>query len=310
MRARRSTLRLSLCLAVLFFVSSVGHAQIDRASISGTITDPSGAVVVGATVTATNTETGQVESVKTGADGAYTISLLHIGSYSVEASASGFRKALQSGVVLNVNQVARVDLHLNVGPTTEVADVTSAAPIVATETSSLGTVETQQRIADLPLNGRLFTQLAWLGPGASPGSSSGIGLSGSTDDNRPGIQLAVNGLWGFDNNFLLDGVDNNAIGDGTIAVNPSPDAIGQFRVEENSMKAEFGRGGAAVNAALKSGTNVVHGGAFEYIRNNVLDARNYFDTPSAGPKARLERNQFGAYIGGPIIKDRTFFFGD
>lgn len=310
MRARRSSLRLSLCLAVLFFASNVVHAQIDRASISGTITDPSGAVVVGATVTATNVGTGQVETVKTGADGGYTISLLHIGSYSVEASASGFQKALQSGIVLNVNQVARVDLQLNVGPSTEVAQVTGAAPLVATETSSLGTVETQQRIADLPLNGRLFTQLAWLGPGASPGSSFGIGLSGSTDDNRPGIQLAVNGLWGFDNNFLLDGVDNNAIGDGTIAVNPSPDAIGEFRVEENSMKAEFGRGGAAVNAALKSGTNVVHGGAFEYIRNDVLDARNYFDTASAGPKARLERNQFGAYVGGPIIKDRTFFFGD
>ena len=122
--------------------------------------------------------------------------------------------------------------------------------------------------------------------------------------------MAVNGLWGFDNNFLLDGVDNNAIGDGTIAVNPSPDAIGEFRVEENSMKAEFGRGGAAVNAALKSGTNHVPWRRFEYMRNDVLDARNYFDPASNGPKARLQRNQFGADIGGPIIKDRTFFFGD
>ena len=121
----------------------------------------------------------------------------------------------------------------------------------------------------------------------------------------------MNGLWGFDNNFLLDGVDNNAIGDGTIAVNPSPNAaIGEFRVEENSMKAEFGRGGAAVNAALKSGTNEFHGGAYEYMRNDGLDARNYFDPPDNGPKAILHRNQFGAYIGGPIIKNRTFFFGD
>ena len=278
--------------------------------ISGTITDPSGAVVSGASVTVTSAETGHAVTVTTGSDGSYTASLLHIGTYSVEATAGGFQKTLQPGVILNVNQVARVDLQLKVGTVNQITQVTGGSPLLATETSSLGTVETEKRIVDLPLNGRLFTQLAWLGPGVSPGSSSGIGLSGSTDDNRPGIQLAVNGLWGFDNNFLLDGVDNNAIGDGTIAVNPSPDAIGEFRVEENSMKAEFGRGGAAVNAALKSGTNTIHGGVFEYMRNDVLDARNYFDPASNGPKARLQRNQFGADIGGPIIKDRTFFFGD
>ncbi len=186
-----------------------------------------------------------------------------------------------------MNQVARVDLQLKVGTVNQITQVTAASPLLATETSSLGTVETEKRIVDLPLNGRLFTQLAWLGPGVSPGSSSGIGLSGSTDDNRPGIQLAVNGLWGFDNNFLLDGVDNNAIGDGTIAVNPSPDAIGEFRVEENSMKAEFGRGGAAVNAALKSGTNEFHGGVYEYMRNDGLDARNYFDPARQWPESHF-----------------------
>lgn len=310
MAAPANALRFASCFLGMIFAATMLQAQIDRASISGTITDPSGAVVSGVKVTVTNLGTGQSMTVTTGVDGSYTASLLHIGTYSLEASGSGFRKSVQSGIVLNVNQVVRVDLQLKVGSANQITEVTSEAPLIATETSSLGTVETQQRIADLPLNGRLFTQLAWLGPGASPGSTSGIGLSGSTDDNRPGIQLAVNGLWGFDNNFLLDGVDNNAIGDGTIAVNPSPDAIGEFRVEENSMKAEFGRGGAAVNAALKSGTNNFHGGAFEYMRNDVLDARNYFDPATNGPKARLQRNQFGAYIGGPIIKDRTFFFGD
>jgi hypothetical protein len=113
---------------------------------------------------------------------------------------------------------------------------------------------------NLPLNGRNFTQLAWLGPGATPGSSAGIGLTTSTDDPRQGVQLAVNGLYGFDNNFLLDGVDNNEFGEGTIAVQPSPDALQTFSIEESSMKAEFGRGGAAVNAVLKSGTNAFHGG--------------------------------------------------
>ena len=298
---------LVMCTLVMFLSAATLQAQIDRASISGTVTDPSGAVVPGATVVVTNTGTSEGVTLTTGTDGSYTASLLHVGIYSVEATAHGFEKTLQSRIQLDLNQVARVDLQLKVGAAGEVTEVTGEAPLVATETSSLGTLETGNRIVDLPLNGRLFTQLAWLGPGASQGSSSGIGLSGSTDDNRPGIQLAVNGLWAFDNNFLLDGVDNNGIGDGTIAVNPSPDAIGEFSVEENSMKAEFGRGGAAVNAALKSGTNQVHGGAFEYMRNDALDAKNFFNT---GNKAALHRNQFGGDVGGPIIKDKTFIFGD
>jgi Carboxypeptidase regulatory-like domain/TonB dependent receptor len=297
----------SVVFALCLFATTTLYGQIDRGAISGTITDPAGAVVQGATVTVTNTGTGQITTLTTGSDGSYTARSLHIGTYSVEARSAGFRNTLQTGIQLDVNQVVQVDLKLALGTANEIAQVTGAAPLLATETSSLGTVETQERIENLPLNGRLFTQLAWLGPGTSPGSSSGIGLSGSTDDNRPGIQLAVNGLWAFDNNFLLDGVDNNGIGDGTIAVNPSPDAIGEFRVEENSMKAEFGRGGAAVNAALKSGTNQVHGGLFEYMRNDVLDARNYFNNAT---KAPLHRNQFGAFIGGPIIKNHTFFFAD
>jgi len=299
-----------ICLAVVFLVAGRLRAQIDRASISGTVTDPSGAAVAGATVTVTNGGTNQSQTITTDSSGLYTARLLHIGTYSVEATAKGFERSLHSGIELNVNQVAQVDLQLKVGSASETTQVSADPPLISTETSSLGTEETQQRIVDLPLNGRLFTQLAWLGPGTTPGSSSGIGLSGSTDDNRPGIQLAVNGLWAFDNNFLLDGVDNNGIGDGTIAVNPSPDAIGEFRVEENSMKAEFGRGGAAVNAAFKSGTNQLHGGAYEYLRNDALDARNYFDPASNGPKAPLHRNQFGFFIGGPIIKNRLFIFGD
>jgi len=308
--AHSKTIRVVICLAVVFLVAGRLRAQIDRASISGTVTDPSGAAVAGATVTVTNGGTNQSQTITTDSSGLYTARLLHIGTYSVEATAKGFERSLHSGIELNVNQVAQVDLQLKVGSASETTQVSADPPLISTETSSLGTEETQQRIVDLPLNGRLFTQLAWLGPGTTPGSSSGIGLSGSTDDNRPGIQLAVNGLWAFDNNFLLDGVDNNGIGDGTIAVNPSPDAIGEFRVEENSMKAEFGRGGAAVNAAFKSGTNQLHGGAYEYLRNDALDARNYFDPASNGPKAPLHRNQFGFFIGGPIIKNRLFIFGD
>lgn len=310
MTAHSNTIRVVACFVAVFIAVGTLEAQVDRGTISGTITDSSGAVVAGATVTVTNLGTNQSVTLTTASDGSYTARLLQIGTYSVAATNSGFQKTLQSGIQLNVNQVAQVDLRLLVGTANQVTEVTGVPPLLATETSSLGTVETQQRIVDLPLNGRLFTQLAWLGPGTTPGSSSGIGLSGSTDDNRAGIQLAVNGLWAFDNNFLLDGVDNNGIGDGTISVNPSPDAIGEFSIEENAMKAEFGRGGAAVNATLKSGTNRIHGGVYEYMRNDALDARNYFDPTTNGPKAGLHRNQFGAYFGGPIVKNRTFIFGD
>ena len=221
--------------------------------------------------------------------------------------ASGFTRSELSGVQVGVNQVVRVDVELKVGSASQTVEVSAASPILSTETSSLSTIETGQRIVNLPLNGRNFTQLAWLGPGATPGSSAGIGLTTSTDDPRQGVQLAVNGLFGFDNNFLLDGVDNNEFGEGTIAVQPSPDALQTFSIEESSMKAEFGRGGAAVNAVLKSGTNSFHGGGFEYFRNSALDAANYFATTGKPP---FKRNQFGGFIGGPIIKDRTFFFGD
>jgi hypothetical protein len=298
------------CLVWLLVVlaSSIAlQAQIDRARIAGIVIDPSGAAVAGATVTVTNLGTGRVASISTASDGSYSATNLQIGNYSVEAVAPGFRKTVQSDIQLNVNDVVRVDLKLTLGSVTEQTVVTEAPPLLATETSSLGTVETGRRIVDLPLNGRNFTQLAWLGPATTPGATNAVGLNGSTDDNRPGISLSVNGLYGFDNNFLLDGVDNNGVGDGTIAINPAPDAIGEFRLEENSMKAEFGRGGAAVNAALKSGTNQIHGGAYEYLRNDGLDAKNYFNT---GSKAPLHRNQFGFYLGGPIIKNRTFIFGD
>ena len=173
-------------------------------------------------------------------------------------------------------------------------------------TSSLSTIETTERIVDLPLNGRNFVQLAWLGAGANQGAQNNGALRGTTDNNRPGIQVSVNGLTSFDNSFLLDGIDNNEIGQGTLIIQPAPDAIAEFRVEENSMRAEFGRGGAAVNVVLKSGTNKFHGGAYEFIRNDVLDARNYFDPA----RPAFQRNQFGALLGGPILRNRTFFFGD
>jgi Carboxypeptidase regulatory-like domain len=298
-----------ISLSVLVGLSFAGHcfAQIDKGTIAGTVKDAQGAVVPGANITITDTDTQQQRSLVTDKSGAYSAELLTAGTYSVAAEASGFTRAQLPGVQVGVNQVVRIDLELNVGSASQTVEVSAAPPILSTETSSLSTIETGQRIVNLPLNGRNFTQLAWLGPGATPGSSAGIGLTTSTDDPRQGVQLAVNGLFGFDNNFLLDGVDNNEFGEGTIAVQPSPDALQTFSIEESSMKAEFGRGGAAVNAVLKSGTNSFHGGGFEYFRNSALDAANFFATTGKPP---FKRNQFGGFLGGPIIKDRTFFFGD
>ena len=305
----KSILRHLLHFSAIVFLSSAStlFAQIDKGTIAGTVKDAQGAAVPDAKVTVTRTATGQERSLVTDKSGAYSAELLTAGTYSVAAEAPGFTRAELANVQLGVNQVLRLDIELKVGSASQTVEVSAAPPILSTETSSLATIETGERIVNLPLNGRNFTQLAWLGPGATPGSAAGVGLTTSTDDPRQGVQLAVNGLYGFDNNFLLDGVDNNEFGEGTIAVQPSPDALQTFSIEESSMKAEFGRGGAAVNAVYKSGTNQFHGGAFEYVRNSALDAANYFATTGKPP---FKRNQYGGFLGGPIIKDRTFFFGD
>src|SRR3989442_1514847 len=303
----------ALKLAFAFFVitcTSALFGQVDRGSIVGTVSDPSAANVQGAKVTVRNLATDQSVEVTTDTAGAYAANLLRPGTYSVTVERQGFKKAVNSSVEVGVNQVVRLDLNLQVGATTEVMEVTGAAPLLQTETSSLGTIETEKRISDLPLNGRNFIQLAYLGPGAN-GGMAGSNVSGGVFENeRANEALSVNGVRVSNNNFLLNGVDNNEFGLGGVVVLPPPDAIQEFRTEENSMSAEFGRGGAAVNVVVKSGTNRIHGGAFEFIRNDALDARNYFASPSPAPKPGFKRNQFGAFLGGPIKKDKTFIFGD
>jgi hypothetical protein len=295
-----------LCLLTLLLAATTAKAQLDRGSITGVITDPSGAVVAGARVSIIDTATGETVQFTTAKDGAYTARALNPSTYSVTAEQAGFHKTVQSGVVLSINQVVRIDLVLQVGSAGETVEVSAEPALIATDTSSLGTIETAQRITDLPLNGRNFIQLAYLGPGANLGYANTGANRGTTDNARPGIAISVNGLQSFDNNFLLDGVDNNEWGQGTLVIQPSPDAISEFRIEENSMKAEFGRGGAAINVALHSGANDIHGSVFYFLRNTVFDAVNYF----AEGKPQFHLNQFGGSFGGPIHKDRTFFFVD
>jgi len=280
-----------LCpLRVLIFASffcllwepSTLLAQVDRGGIVGTVNDASGAVVPGVTVTVTNVATNQSTKLTTDVYGNYTANLVRIGSYTVTAEKEGFQRTVQSNVDVSVNQVVRVNLVLQVGEVRQTIEITGAPPLLQTETSSLGTIETERRIVDLPLNQRNFIGLAYLAPGANSGQagSNASGESGAFENVRANEALSVNGLRVSNNNFLLNGVDNNEFGLGGIIALPPPDAIQEFRTEENSMSAEFGRGGAAVNIVLKSGTNDLHGGAYEFIRNDKLDARNKSRFPS------------------------------
>src|SRR6202047_5134261 len=292
-------------VALLLAGQPLLRAQVTTGRIAGVVTDPSGSAVPDVSVTVTQVDTATATTVDTDATGNYLATNLKIGTYTVSFQKQGFQRSVESNVDVGIGQVVRVDVGLKVGVVTQTVEVTGAAPLLQTETSSLGTIESEKRIVELPLNGRNFFKLAYLGPGANQGATGTSAGAGSTDNNRPGISLSVNGLRIFDNNFLLDGLDNNEFGNGTVVIQPPPDSIQEFRVEENSMNAEFGRGGAMVNIVLRSGTNQIHGAAWEFLRNDRLDARNYFATSQLG----FQRNQYGGQLGGPIIKDKMFIFG-
>ena len=296
---------LTVCAVSLLCESRVAQAQVTTGGIVGVVTDPSGSRVPGVTVTANEVATSTPTSVTSDASGEYSITPLKVGEYTVTFQKTGFQRLVQSNVSIGIGQVVKIDSVLKVGSVTQTVEVTDAPPLLEGETSSLGTIETERRIVELPLNGRNFFKLAFLGPGANEGASGTSAGVGSTDNNRPGIALAVNGLRIFDNNFLLDGFDNNEFGNGTVIIQPPPDSIEEFRVEENSMSAEFGRGGAMVNILLRSGTNQLHGTAWEFFRNNHLDARNYFATTPTP----FQQNQYGGQLGGAIVKDKMFIFG-
>lgn len=296
---------LVVCAVTLLWQSPTAKAQLTTGGIVGVVTDPSGSRVPDVTVTATEVATSTATTVTSDSSGSYSITPLKIGDYTVSFQKTGFQRLVQTNVTIEIGQVVKIDPVLKVGAVTQTVEVTDAPPLLEGETSSLGTIETERRIVDLPLNGRNFFKLAFLGPGANEGASGTSAGVGSTDNNRPGIALAVNGLRIFDNNFLLDGFDNNEFGNGTVVIQPPPDSIQEFRVEENSMSAEFGRGGAMVNILLRSGTNQLHGTAWEFFRNNHLDARNYF----ASSPTPFQQNQYGGQLGGAIIKDKMFLFG-
>ena len=307
-------MRTKAILVFLFSTSafSILQAQVDTATVVGAVQDSSGAVVPGASVTATEVNTNTKTSTRTDTAGNYVLTPLRIGNYSVAVEAQGFKKETRAGVVLQVQDRVRVDFALQVGALTEAVNIEAEVPVVQTESSSLGDVIGSRQITDLPLNGRDYTQLATLTAGVVKITENGGGINGSTSasNGNAGGAFAVNGTRGNLNNFMLDGIDNNSNDNAGNILRTNVDAIEEFKVQTSNYSAEFGRsGGAVINATIKSGTNQFHGTLFEFLRNSDLDARGFFESPDQA-KAPFKQNQFGGTLGGPIKKNKLFFFGD
>ncbi len=302
------------------FLTLPAFAQVSTAELSGDVTDPTGAAVAAAKVIAQNAETGATREAVTDTLGAYVMTLLPPGTYNLSVEAAGFRKTVQSGVVLQVNQRARVDCSLQVGQITETVQVTGTAPLLESQSSSLGSVVSERFVNELPINGRNFIQLAILSPGVSGVgfNVSGTIMSGARpDDRRPSSEIFSNGNREGSNNFLYDGVDNNDRLTLSIVLRPAIEAVREFKVQTNLYSADLGRNsGAIVDVVTKSGSNALHGSAFEFLRNSAFDARSFFNTKgSPFPPFRL--HQFGGSFGGPVVlpklyqgRNRTFFFVD
>ena len=303
------------CLGLFLLSSSNLYAQTFRGTILGTVTDSSGAVVVGTKVTVRNVDTSVERTTQTNADGQYIVPELPVGTYKVIFEKAGFETTVTTGVVVDVASERRVDSTLKPGELSQqVVVLADELPQVDATENTLGGVLTQDNVKDLPINGRDYTKLIFLNPGVA-GSPDQI-----TDSPGSFGEFSMNGARGRSNNYLLDGTDMNdgyrndpAINQGGVFATPSAilpiDAVAEMHVLSN-FESEYGRNaGAIVNIVTKSGTNQFHGDAFEYFRNNALDARNFFDSAPA-PQAPFHNNQFGGSLGGPIVQDKLFFFGD
>ena len=291
---------LGLWAGILCLTISPLHAQEQFASIAGLVTDPTGAVIPGAVVTVTNERTGVKNTVETNAEGYYTVTSLIPGTYDVAVSKAGFSSVTRVGANLDVAQNARIDVALTLGQVSQQIEVTASGTLLNTETAEVGNVVPQSGIDQLPLNGRLYLQLATFTPGVYADNLGGnfFGI--------PQTTVTVNGMRDSATAYFIDGANVMEQFFSGSSITPPPDAIQEFKVLTNDMSARYGAGGAIINAVLKSGTNSFHGNAYEFLRNDALDARNFF----APTTPKLEQNQFGASFGGPIVKNKTFFFAD
>jgi hypothetical protein len=282
------------------------QAQITTADLVGRVTDTSGGVLPGATVTLTNEGTGDVRVATTGDGGDYVFNLLPIGSYAVAVTLQGFG-AQSTKLTLSAGDRVRFDTKLQVGVLAETIIVTGFSPLLQTDTSTLSALVTEKAVQDLPVNGRNFVRLVQLAPGAHEGLPNSLASGTRPDDRRQTSAISINGALDNQNNQLIDGMDNNERAIGTIGVKPSIDAIAQVKIQTSNYTAETGRtAGGVVNILTKSGTNSFRGTAFEFARNDRFDAKNFF----AATKPVLRQHQYGGSLGGPLRTDRTFFFAD
>ncbi len=291
-----------VCLLATVIAGMSVEAQQITGSIRGTVVDPSGAVVSGATVSARQTETGLARTAVTDRAGAYLVLELPVGHYEVQVEARGFQKYIQQGIILDVNETANVPVRLAVGAETEQVQVHADAQLIESGVTSLGKTVSEREVLDLPLNGRNFAQLGLLQPGVVPLTP---GLAEAGGSLREGQSYSVNGQRPESNNFLIDGANNFNGVDGGFVLKPPVDAITEFRILTHNASAEFGQSlGSTTNIITRSGTNRFHGALWEFLRNDVFDATNYF----AAKTEPLKQNQFGGTFGGPVRKDKTFFF--
>lgn len=301
---------LVLTTVCLFLIPArYAHGQVDEGSITGTVLDSTGAVVPNASVTLLNTDQGITLEAKTSSSGGYTFSPVRIGHYSITVVAPGFAKTSQKNVTVQVAQVVQVVINMKVGAATETVEVNTAPPQLQTEEASVGQVIGAHEVNNLPLNGRNFTFLAQLGAGMQTPQAD-------TRGNAASGAFSANGLRPAQNNYLLDGIDNNSnavdfLNGTNFVILPPVDAIQEFKVQTADFSAELGRSaGAVLNASIKSGTNSLHGAVWEFFRNDKLDAADFFENNNGIKKGALRQNQFGASAGGPILRNKAFFFGD
>ncbi len=302
--------RIGFTLIAGLFLLVSAHAQVTTGSIVGTIHDQTGAVVPNASITVTDTGKGTSTSVRTNETGEYVIPFLIPGTYDVTVESTGFKRTVSNNIVLDIDQKARVDLDLSPGGASETVEVNTTPPLIKADTSELGDVVSKREVQNLPLNGRDFAQLTYLVPGVTPGQP-GENLSGSSSFNpRAATNFNALGSQANENAYLVDGIVDNEYTFNTVMVQPSVESIAEFKVLTGTYSAEYGAGAGVLSVSTRSGSNVLHGEVFAYLRNSALDARNYFQPAATTVKPAYRRGQYGAAVSAPIKKDKLFLFSD
>ncbi|MBV8476391.1 MAG: carboxypeptidase regulatory-like domain-containing protein, partial [Acidobacteria bacterium] len=296
-------------LVATIFICALATAQNTNGRIIGTVTDPQGAAIAGAHVIISNTGTGIQSTTTTDNSGSYQVLNLPVGLYAVTVESQGFIKATTQPQELNINQSLRVDVPLKVGAINEVVEVQSESGQVETVNPTIGGTVTGKPIQELPLNGRNTLDLGLTQPGVVPAPSTGYGTNNGGDTNNGYNGISIAGGRADAVTYLLDGGLNNAVTSNQVVFNPNPDAVAEFRILANNYTAEYGRnGGGTVTVVTKSGSNRLHGSLFEYLRNDAMNANDFIDNELGNARPTLKRNQFGGTLGGPIRKDKMFFF--